>query len=156
MYERLKGLGYDVFVYEKNAGASPESVLRVSLDEVEEADFFVAIFTDRLGDVTRQEFTHARKNGIPCFVFIKNHTDFAPDLRSFLETEIFPVIDGVGSTYFEFPLELATIIHESIQKYVRKKYREQEENKEELKNLRLQLEKINKEVSQSRETDSGF
>lgn len=151
LYNVLKGFEYDPFVYEKNAGANPNNVIKASLGEVEEADFLVAIFIDRLGEVTKEEYLYARKIGIPCLVFIQDHTEQDPELKTFLTEEIFPLNDGVGYFYFDYSYNLANIIHSSIQKYIRKMYREGISKEEELKRLRLQLEKILKETSPNKE-----
>ena len=59
VYRGLKQYGYAPFVFEINGVASSNSPLSACLEEVEEADFFVAIFTERLGDITKEEYPDA-------------------------------------------------------------------------------------------------
>lgn len=76
--EALERQGLDVFVYEADAGARPESPEQASLAEVDRADIVVLVVEHTYGAVTEREYDHARLREKPCLVYVR-HSAQAPD-----------------------------------------------------------------------------
>src|SRR5690349_21228829 len=81
--------GIQAWVYEADGGARPDSVETTSLFEVENADIYLALFWQKYGAVTAQEYQRARELNRPCFVYIRDK-DITRDsaLDDFLRREV--------------------------------------------------------------------
>lgn len=78
------------WLWEKDAGARPESVRKTYLKQVKACDLYIGLFWLGYGPYTIEEYHHARDNEKPCLIYEK-HVDIvkrAPLLQSFL--------DGIG------------------------------------------------------------
>lgn len=117
--------GIDAWVYEARAGARPEGVVETSLREVEAADIYVGLFWQKYGQVTVQEYRHARASGKPCFVYIRDkdiqreHT-----LENFLKDEVYDLHKGVAYDYFDGALKLGQQVANDIMAWLVRRHRE--------------------------------
>ncbi|MFQ5856202.1 MAG: DUF4062 domain-containing protein [Anaerolineae bacterium] len=103
----LDDRGIEAWVYEAHAGARPEGVVETSLHEVEAADIYVGLFWEKYGEVTVQEYRHARALGKPCFVYIRDK-DIQREkaLEDFLQVEVHRREQGVTYGYFDSAVKL--------------------------------------------------
>lgn len=98
----LNDRGLYAFVYETEAGARPEGIVEASLNEVDACDVYVGLFAKQYGRVTAEEYRHARKQGKPCFIYIRDKgSEREEELESFLRTEVSDVSGGVSPSYFD-------------------------------------------------------
>ena len=52
----------------------------VSLDEVDQSDFYIGIFGERYGSgITEDEYRRAREQDLPCHIYFKDKTKVTPD-----------------------------------------------------------------------------
>lgn len=81
----LTHCGIEPWLYETQVQPGPQPVFQYCREAVDKAAAYVAIFKERLGAGTREEFEHARGRRIGLFVYILNHT-VTPDpaLEAFL------------------------------------------------------------------------
>ncbi|HVB23807.1 MAG TPA: DUF4062 domain-containing protein [Ktedonobacteraceae bacterium] len=78
------------WLWEKDAGARPDSVRATYLKYVEACDLYIGLFWLGYGPYTIEEYHHARRHNKPCLIYEK-HVDIDkrdPLLQSFL--------DGIG------------------------------------------------------------
>ena len=69
--QALKAQGLDLFVYETDAGARPQSPEQTSLEELERSDIVVFVLEHSYGEVTEREYDHARTLEKPCLVYVR-------------------------------------------------------------------------------------
>lgn len=67
----LDELQIDVWAFEDDAGARPQSIQKTFLDEIQRSDLFIGIFWNSYGQHTINEFEHARSLGKPCLIYEK-------------------------------------------------------------------------------------
>jgi tetratricopeptide (TPR) repeat protein len=114
----LEERGFEVFLFEYDAGARPEPIQRTYLDEVEASDLYLGIFWNHYGPSTVEEFRHARRLNKPCLIYIKNYdVHREPELVAFL-TEITDVESGVSYCYFEDVVQLAEFVGRDVQAWL--------------------------------------
>lgn len=95
------------WLWEKDAGARPESIRQTYLKEVEACDLYIGLFWLGYGPYTIEEFEHARAHKKPCLIYEK-HVDIThrdPQLQTFLD-DIETVKDDLCVCHFETPEEL--------------------------------------------------
>lgn len=121
----LDDKGIDAWVYEAHAGARPESVVETSLHEVETTDIYVGLFCEKYGEVTVQEYRHARTLGKPCFVYIRDK-DLQREkvLEDFLQTEVYDLHQGVTYDYFDSAIKLGEQVADDIMRWLVRWHRE--------------------------------
>lgn len=123
--DALRKHGIEAFVYEEDAGARPETVVTTSLREVEEADVYIGLFWQKYGEVTVEEYRHARMYDKPCFVYIRDkdlHRD--PELDVFLQNEVYDLTRGVTYDYFDSALELGHAVARNVMVWLVRRFRE--------------------------------
>jgi Domain of unknown function (DUF4062)/NACHT domain/Pentapeptide repeats (9 copies) len=124
MRETLENRDFDAFLYESNAGARPDTVVEASLSEVEAADVYVGIFDTTYGEVTIEEFRHARSVNKPCFVYIRDkNAAREPRLQRFLDAEVSDPRTGLAPAYFDSAPELAKRAAEDILAWLVRQHR---------------------------------
>jgi predicted NACHT family NTPase len=121
----LDDRGIEAWVYEAHAGARPEDVVETSLSEVETADIYVGLFWQKYGEVTVQEYRHARALDKPCFVYIRDK-DIQREkaLEDFLESEVYDLEKGVTYDYFDSAIELGEQVADNIMAWLVRRHRE--------------------------------
>ncbi|HEU5239411.1 MAG TPA: hypothetical protein VFU37_19930, partial [Pyrinomonadaceae bacterium] len=113
------------WVYEKHAGARPDSVVETSLEEVDTADIYVGLFWTSYGEVTIQEFRHAKALKRPCFVYIRDKDKSREDrLERFLEAEVYDLAKGVTYDYFDSALSLGEQVATDVMRWLVRRHRE--------------------------------
>ena len=123
--EALESNGIAAWVYENHAGARPESVEETSLHEVEESDIYVGLLWQFYGEVTIQEYQHAKALGKPCLIYIRDKDKQREKaLENFLQTEIYDLTKGVTYDYFDSALELGSQIANDVMEWLIKRHRE--------------------------------
>jgi len=150
----LEALGVDAWLFETDAGARPESIEQVFLEEVAAADLFEGLFWKGYGAYTIDEFEHAQALGKPCFLYVKR-TDLDgqrdPKLQAFLD-RITRVETGLTIGWFDTPDELNALVKRDVARELAKAYRRHRENRlahtlpaavtEERRNLLILLDKV--------------
>jgi hypothetical protein len=121
----LSGGYMDVFLYEHNAGARPESPLKQCQAEVARADVFVAIFGIKFGPMTIMEYQYARQLNKPCFIYVKAAiAPREPQLQEFIATELYGT-EGIPSyAQFGSAAELIGNVGLDIQRWLVRRFRE--------------------------------
>ncbi len=121
----LNERGIDAWIYEVAAGARPDSVIETSLREVEAADLYVGLFWQKFGEVTVEEYRHARTLGKPCFIYIRDR-DIAREkgLEDFLRAEVYDPRQGVTYNYFDSALALCQEVADDIMAWLVRQHRE--------------------------------
>jgi len=121
----LDDRGIEAWVYEAHAGARPEDVVETSLSEVEAADIYVGLFWEKYGEVTVQEYRHARALDKPCFVYIRDK-DIQREkaLEDFLEDKVYDLHRGVTYDYFDSAVELGEQAADDIMAWLVRRHRE--------------------------------
>lgn len=121
----LDDRGIEAWVYEAHAGARPADVVDTSLREVEAADIYVGLFWQRYGDVTVQEYRHARALGKPCFVYIRDKDiEREKALEGFLHAQVYDLQRGVTYDYFDSALRLGQQVADDITAWLVRRHRE--------------------------------
>jgi uncharacterized protein YjbI with pentapeptide repeats len=121
----LDDKGIEAWVYEAHAGARPEDVVETSLSEVEAADIYVGLFWEKYGEVTVQEYRHARALDKPCFVYIRDK-DIQREqaLEDFLRAEVYDLHVGVTYDYFDSAVQLGEQVADDIMAWLVRRHRE--------------------------------
>jgi len=138
----LEERGFEVFLFEYDAGARPESIQRAYLAEVEASDLYLGILWNHYGPSTVEEFRHARRLNKPCLIYIKNYdVHREPELVAFL-TEITDVESGVSYCYFEDVVQLAEFVGRDVQAWLvnqlRQAQKDLEQAQKELETLKAE------------------
>ena len=121
----LESRGLNAWVYEAHAGARPDDVIETSLYEVETADVYVGLFWESYGEVTVQEYHHARKLSKPCFVYIRDkNCQREKALEDFLHTEVQSLYHGVTYDYFDSAITLSEHVADDIMAWLVHRHRE--------------------------------
>ena len=105
------------WLFEKDAGARPESIQQTYLEEVANCDIYIGLFWQGYGQYTIEEFEKARALQKPCLVYEK-HVDLEqrdPQLTTFLRS-IQHVTDPKGLTVRRFQTagELAEQVSQDV------------------------------------------
>jgi tetratricopeptide (TPR) repeat protein len=101
-------LNIDAWVFEKSAGARPQSIQQTYLDELAAADLYLGVFWKGYGDYTIDEFEHARSLKKDCLIYEKR-VDLEqrdPQLEAFLK-KIGNVESGLTTSWFQTAEEFA-------------------------------------------------
>jgi hypothetical protein len=125
VHKALTDHGIEAVVYEANIGARPDTVVYTSLSEVQESDVYVGLFWMKYGDITIQEYRHARKLNKHCFIYVRDKNlrrDRA--LEDFLQREVYDPYTGVTYSYFESALQLGNAVAKDIMDWLERRYRE--------------------------------
>ena len=123
--EALKKKAIEPWIYETDAGARPGSVTETSFQEVEAADIYVGIFWKDYGQVTIDEYSHARKLDKPCLIYIREKNCKRDEaLENFLSTEVYDLDKGVTYCYFESAVELGNTVADDIMTWLVRRHRE--------------------------------
>jgi uncharacterized protein YjbI with pentapeptide repeats len=121
----LSDKGIRGWVYEKEAGASPESVEHTSLLEVESSDIYVGLFWKEYGEVTINEYRHARDLHKPCLAYIRDKDiERDPLLEEFFRSDVYDLHEGVSYAYFNSAVEVGERIADDIMHWLVRNYRE--------------------------------
>jgi len=118
------------WLWEKDAGARPESIRHTYLKEVEACDLYIGLFWLGYGPYTIEEFEHARVHKKPCLVYEK-HEDVErrdPQLKAFLE-RIGKVDNPKGLTicWFKTTEELAGRVQADVVHLLTESFREKQQ-----------------------------
>lgn len=117
--------GIDAWIHESRAGARPESVVETSLRETEIADIYVGLFWRKYGEVTVQEYRHARTLGRPCFIYVRDqHCQRDQRLEEFLRTEVYDPHRGVNYDFFDSGVRLGKQVADDIMAWLVRRHRE--------------------------------
>lgn len=136
----LQDHGIDAWVYETHAGARPEDVEKTSLYEVRVSDIYVGLFWEKYGEVTVQEYRHARAVNKPCFVYIRDkNCQRDKELSDFLKDEVYDLQKGVTYDYFDSALRLGEQIADDIMAWLVRRHREMTA---EIRQARVSLDEI--------------
>jgi hypothetical protein len=123
--QALRDIYIEAFVYESAQPVGPFSVLQTSLARVEDSDVLTALFSETYGEITIQEFLHARRLGKPCFVDIRGENiPRDPRLEEFLKKEVYPPDLGVSYGFFENPVDLGKRLGRDVMAYLVEAYRQ--------------------------------
>lgn len=121
----LDDRGIEAWVYEAHAGARPEGVVGTSLREVAVADIYVGLFGEKYGEVTVQEYRHARALRKPCFIYIRDKgMQREKALESFLQAEVYDLQRGVTYAYFDSAVRLGAQVAGDIMTWLVRRHRE--------------------------------
>lgn len=108
IWAALHELKMDGWVFERSAGARPQSIRQTYLDELAAADLYIGVFWKGYGEYTIDEFEHARGLKKACLVYEKR-ADLGqrdPELDKFLK-RIAAVEEGLTPSWFRSAEELA-------------------------------------------------
>src|SRR6266480_7093614 len=91
------------WLWEEDAGARPEPIRSVYLQEVEACDIYIGLFWLGYGRDTIEEYEHARTHNKPCLIYEKtvNIENRHPELSTFLH-HIQQVALSDGLTIYRF------------------------------------------------------
>ncbi len=143
--------GMDAWIHETRAGARPESVVETSLRETEIADIYVGLFWRKYGEVTVQEYRHARKLGRPCFIYVREqHCHRDQHLAEFLHGEVYDPHHGVNYDFFDSAVRLGQQVADDIMAWLVRRHREMLMEIEQMQILQEELAQILIEVEQLR------
>lgn len=67
----LAELNVETFLFERDAGARPQSIQETYLEELEACDLYVGVFWKGFGVYTIEEYEHARTLGMDCLIYEK-------------------------------------------------------------------------------------
>src|SRR6266568_630793 len=116
----LKNYNMYGWLFEKDAGARPESIQQTYLEEVASCDMYLGLFWQGYGQYTIEEFEKARALHKPCLVYEKqvDQVDMEqrdPQLTTFLRS-IQQVTDPRGLTVrrFQTAIELAEQVSQDV------------------------------------------
>ncbi len=121
---RMKG-----WLWEKDAGARPETVRTTYLKAVEGCDLYIGLFWLKYGASTIEEYESARGHDKPCLVYEK-HVEMGqrdPRLREFLEKigKVDAAEDkGLTICRFTTVTELANRVQDDVQRLLTEDFRE--------------------------------
>jgi tetratricopeptide (TPR) repeat protein len=114
------------WLWERDAGARPETIRQTYLKAVEECDLYLGLFWLGYGPYTIEEFEQARRHNKPCLIYEKD-TDREqrdPRLQAFLD-RIGSVENPQGLTICRFQSveELACRVQEDVQRLLIDRFR---------------------------------
>ena len=120
--ETLKD-GYDLFSYEDDAGARPQSIQETYYDEIDRSDVYVGIFGTAYGKYTINEFERARAKNIPCLIYER---ELLPGEQREAElTEFLSAItkvedrDGLSTCWFKSAEELIRFLQRDLGRWAK-------------------------------------
>lgn len=145
--------GIEAWVYEANAGARPAGVVETSLREVEAADIYVGLFWQSYGEVTVQEYRHARALGKPAFVYVRDR-DCTRDteLQDFLTREVYDLGKGVTYDFFDSAIKLGQQIAHDIMEWLVRCHREMTAEIREARVSKDEIDRLKQEVHRLQST----
>ena len=113
----LKSYNMSGWLFEKDAGARPESIQQTYFEEVAACDIYIGLFWLGYGEYTIEEYEKARSLHKPCLIY-ERHIDVEqrdPRLTTFLE-DIQHVTDPRGLTIrrFQTSTELADLVNNDV------------------------------------------
>jgi tetratricopeptide (TPR) repeat protein len=113
------------WLWEKDAGARPESIQSTYLKEVEACDIYIGLFWKGYGEYTIEEYQHAHKHRKPCLIYEKQVDSEQRDqqLTDFLK-EINRVPEGLTVCYFKNTEELAEQVLKDIIQLLTSRFRD--------------------------------
>jgi hypothetical protein len=117
------------WLWEKDAGARPESIRQTYLKEVESCDLYIGLFWLGYGPYTIEEFEHARLHHKPCLIYEK-HVQIDqrdPQLQTFLN-RIGQVDNPEGLTICRFKTaeELAECVQQDVTGLLTRSFQEKQ------------------------------
>ncbi len=112
----LKDLQVEAWVFERDAGARPQTIRETYLEEVEAADLYIGVFWKGYGAYTVEEYEHARMLGMDCLIYekrdeITSQRDSA--LQAFLDS-LSDVASGLTIRWFNTPYGLGEFVKEDV------------------------------------------
>lgn len=123
--DALDDLGIDAWVYEKHAGARPESHEQTFLSQVKEADLYLGIFWNGYGAYTIDEYKYAKDLRKDCLIYEKR-TDIEgkrdPRLKQFL-SRLNDTERGHAVKYYDTVEELAELVKKDVPRLLAESYR---------------------------------
>ncbi|MCA9470227.1 MAG: DUF4062 domain-containing protein [Nitrospira sp.] len=117
----IEAVGYQPFVYERDAGARPWNHEQTFVRELKKSNLYVGIFWNKYGEFTRQEFDLAKERGIPRLLFEKVSRSGSRDqkLQEFLDHyNRVTQPDGLTIARFTSPAELKKTFSDSFKKFL--------------------------------------
>ncbi len=115
---------YELFTYENDAGARPQSIQKTYYEEIDRSDVYVGLFGAGYGKYTIDEFERARDMGIPCFIYEKEMKPHERDaeLSQFLSS-ITGVTDkeGLSTRWFKEGDSLGDLIMHDLAVWTKSK-----------------------------------
>jgi DNA polymerase III delta prime subunit len=124
--QALDDLQVDAWLFEQDAGARSESAEKTFHQELTRADLFIGIFWKNLGQYTKDEFDHARAEGMSCFLYEKR-TDIeghrSRELQEFLDN-VGEVKSGLTIKYFDTADELGDLVKQDVARWQAAQIRE--------------------------------
>lgn len=114
----LEQLHVNSWIFEKDAGARPDTIQQTYLSEINTSDLYIGIFWKGYGEYTIEEFEHARRLSIPMLVYEKRADLEEPigrdeRLQNFLD-QISDVQSGLTIRWFNTHKELGDCILEDV------------------------------------------
>ena len=144
----LHDRGIKAWVYEAHARAAPETVVGTSLREVEAADIYVGLFWQQRGEVTVQEYHHARALGRPCLIYIRDKDiEREKALDDFLSAEVYDLHLGVTYSYFDSAVEVGQQVAEDTMAWLVRRHREMTAEIREARVSRDEIARLQEEVA---------
>jgi predicted NACHT family NTPase len=144
----LNDRGIRAWVYEAHAGARPEGVVATSLQEVEAADIYVGLFWEKYGQVTIDEYRHARTLDKPCFVYIRDkNLQREKELESFLRSEVYDLQKGVTYEYFDSAVKLGKQVANDIMDWLVRQHRMMTAEIQEARISKKEIDRLKSEVN---------
>jgi len=124
--EKLSDLA-EAWVFEKDAGAQPQTIQDSYLEALGDADIYIGIFWKGYGEYTIEEFEYAQKLELPCLIYEKRTEleDRDKELQDFLDS-ISQVTKGYTIQWFDTPEELDQYIHRDVLAWLTKMARKGE------------------------------
>ncbi len=112
----LDELHVEAWVFEKDAGARPQTIQETYLEEVEAADLYIGLFWKGYGPYTIEEYEHAEMLGMDCLIYekrddIQGQRD--SELQAFLD-RISAVENGLTIKWFNTPDDLRKFVKEDV------------------------------------------
>ncbi|MDQ0723533.1 putative NACHT family NTPase [Paenibacillus sp. W4I10] len=125
LVKELEERGINAWVFTANNDSAPESIITTSIQQVEAADLYIGLFGSSYSELSEREYTYARQNSKPCFVYIRDEDSSRDiELTKFLDNEVFDKHKGVTYSFFNSALTLGYNVAESVMKWLLQKHRE--------------------------------
>jgi hypothetical protein len=121
--QMLQERGMQVFAFEVDAGARPESPQVAYLSEVRNADVYVGLFWNEFSEAVFEEFECAQSLGKPCFIYTKS---FSVRRDKQLREKLQAILNGrSGLTAGEFSdvVQLSKIVGRDLQNWLIRDWR---------------------------------
>ncbi len=114
---------FEVFVYEKDAGANPQSIQETYMEVLSKCDLYIGIFGTKYGKYTIDEFNGARRRKMDCHIYERALADTEnrdPELTDFL-FGISKVEDknGLSTCWFNDDSDLISRITKDLARWIK-------------------------------------